>query len=97
MTYVQVNNCLHPSLVLLCIFSVLLSIFNHHQLQLIVLHGALDVIPLLRTCNVSLLTLISIMYTAYPYRSAELDAYLAHIIETVNIWPERFYEYMILM
>jgi hypothetical protein len=33
------------------------------------------------------------MCTAYPNRSAELDAYLAHIIETANIWPERFHEY----
>ena len=34
-----------------------------------------------------------IMCSTYPNRSAELDAYLAHIIETANIWPDRFYEY----
>lgn len=34
-----------------------------------------------------------IMCNAYPNRVEELDAYLSHIIETANIWPERFYEY----
>lgn len=34
-----------------------------------------------------------IMCNAYPNRMDELDAYLSHIIETANIWPERFYEY----
>jgi hypothetical protein len=34
-----------------------------------------------------------IMCSIYPNRSAELDAYMAHIIETANIWPDRFYEY----
>ena len=34
-----------------------------------------------------------IMCSAFPNRSNELDSYLAHIIETANVWPERFYEY----
>ena len=33
------------------------------------------------------------MCSAFPNRSSELDSYLAHIIETANVWPERFYEY----
>ncbi|CAG2203266.1 unnamed protein product [Mytilus edulis] len=34
-----------------------------------------------------------IMGTAFPNRNEELDLYLAHIIETANIWPDCFYEY----
>ena len=34
-----------------------------------------------------------IMCSAFPNRSNELDSYLSHIIETANVWPERFYEY----
>ncbi|CAC5391725.1 unnamed protein product [Mytilus coruscus] len=34
-----------------------------------------------------------IMGTAFPNRNKELDLYLAHIIETANIWPDCFYEY----
>ncbi|VDI73488.1 Hypothetical predicted protein [Mytilus galloprovincialis] len=33
------------------------------------------------------------MGTAFPNRNEELDLYLAHIIETANIWPDCFYEY----
>ncbi|CAC5362045.1 unnamed protein product [Mytilus coruscus] len=33
------------------------------------------------------------MGTAFPNRNEELDSYLAHIIETANIWPDCFYEY----
>ncbi|CAC5415469.1 unnamed protein product [Mytilus coruscus] len=34
-----------------------------------------------------------IMGTAFPNRNEELDLYLAHNIETANIWPDCFYEY----
>ncbi|CAC5357784.1 unnamed protein product [Mytilus coruscus] len=34
-----------------------------------------------------------IMDTPIPKRNEELDLYLAHIIETANIWPDCFYEY----
>ncbi|CAC5408356.1 unnamed protein product [Mytilus coruscus] len=34
-----------------------------------------------------------IMGTVFPNKNEELDFYLAHIIETANIWPDCFYEY----
>ena len=34
-----------------------------------------------------------IMCSAFPNRSQELDTYMAHVIETANIWPDRFFEY----
>ncbi|CAC5404653.1 unnamed protein product [Mytilus coruscus] len=34
-----------------------------------------------------------IMGTAFPNRNEEFDLYLAHIIETANIWLDRFNEY----
>ncbi|KAK6185679.1 hypothetical protein SNE40_007859 [Patella caerulea] len=34
-----------------------------------------------------------IMVAAFANRSQELDDYMAHIIETANIWPEKFYKY----
>ena len=36
-----------------------------------------------------------IMCSAFPNRAEELDAYLAHIVETARVWPQsqKFYEY----
>ncbi|XP_061171068.1 macrophage mannose receptor 1-like [Saccostrea echinata] len=34
-----------------------------------------------------------IMCSAFSSRAEELDLYLAHVIETANIWPHKFYEY----
>ncbi|XP_033763093.1 uncharacterized protein LOC117344458 isoform X2 [Pecten maximus] len=34
-----------------------------------------------------------IMTSGFPNRSQELDDYMAHIIETANVWPDKFYEY----
>lgn len=34
-----------------------------------------------------------IMCSAFPSRTEELDLYLAHIVETANIWPHKFFEY----
>ena len=36
---------------------------------------------------------IKIMCSAFPNRAEELDAYLAHIVETARVWPQKFYEY----
>jgi hypothetical protein len=36
---------------------------------------------------------IKIMCSAFPNRAEELDAYLAYIIETARVWPQKFYEY----
>ena len=33
------------------------------------------------------------MCSAFPNRAEELDAYLAHIVETARVWPQKFYEY----
>ncbi|CAG2231526.1 unnamed protein product [Mytilus edulis] len=34
-----------------------------------------------------------IMCSAFPSREEELELYLAHIVETANIWPYKFFEY----
>jgi hypothetical protein len=36
---------------------------------------------------------IKILCLGFPNRAEELDAYLAHIVETARVWPQKLYEY----